>query len=266
MTSRDRLLATFASASALILTLVAGPGVAGAAEQRVSEVFQRANAASARGEHEQAIAGYRRLLEAGVDDPDVHYNLATTYARAGAYGRAILHFERTLDRRAGDEGAERGLAAAHDLLDRRRNTQESVTRAGPPFPEVLVRGVSETALAWSLLALDVLFFGLMIGRRFTHRSVTRLALGVAAPVVGLALVAAGLGLTVKTGVLREGAPGIVLDERTALREGPDPRATTRGEAFEGERVRVLERHRGFVYVRLRNEREGWIRARNVEQI
>lgn len=235
------------------------------AEQRLAGVFERANQAASRGDYPRAIDLYRTLVDAGVDDPDVYYDLATAYARADQYGQAILYFERTLARRPGDDGAERGLAAAREALGRRRaqRTGEALVDAGPPFPEVLVRDVSSDALAWAVLALDVLLFALLIVRRFVHGDSARLALGVAAPVAALLLALAGFGLTVKEGWLREGRPGIVLEEGAVLREGPDDRAGERGEAFEGERVRVVDRHGGYLRVTLPAGREGWLEASEV---
>ncbi|MFW6067134.1 MAG: tetratricopeptide repeat protein [Myxococcota bacterium] len=244
------------------------PPPAAAAEARISQLFEDANAANARGDHQRAIEVYRRILGAGVEDPDLHYNLATAHAHGGQYGRAILHFERALRLRPGDEGAERGLAAARKALGERRasGSGEAMGEAGPPFPEVLVRGVHEDTLAWTLLGLDILLFTLLFGLRFAPQGPARLALGVSAPLAGLLLVAAGLGLAVKTGALREGQPGIVLEENAVVRQGPDPRAAPRGKALEGQQVRVLHRHGRYVHVRLPDDREGWMSQTDVEAI
>lgn len=256
--------------AAAVLVGAWGIPIAGsaAAAQTVGQVFDRANTAAAQGDHPRAIRGYERLLEAGVDDPDVHFNLATSYARHGELGRAILHFERVLARRPGDEGAERGLAQARELLGQRRadRGEDSAVDAGPPFPEVLVQDVSEQSLAWALLALDVLLFGLLVARRWVRPEGARLTLTVAAPIVGLVLLLVASGLAIRTGVFRDGKPGIVLDEEAVLREGPDPRARARGAPVEGERVRILGRHGRFVRVRLRGEREGWMHGAHVEPI
>lgn len=266
-TSASRRLGVCLGWLAGILLVTAHPQLA-AAQQRVSQVWSEANAASARGDYEKAIADYRELIEAGVRDPDVDYDLATSFAQTGQYGRAILYFERALTLRPGDDGAERGLKTAREALGKQRaeRTGEAVVDAGPPFPEVLVRDVSADQLAWALLALDVLLFGVLLVRRFVRGDSPRLALGVAAPVLALLLVGAGFGLVVKKGLLREGRAGIVLEEDAVLREGPDPRAAERGEADEGERVRVLDRHGDYVHVRIGGQREGWMKASKVAAI
>jgi tetratricopeptide (TPR) repeat protein len=242
--------------------------VAGAAGSDLGALFDASNAAGARGEHDLAIQGYQRLLEAGVDDPDVYFNLATAHARAGRFGYAILHFERALALRPSDEGARRGLTAAQEALGARRaaRTGEAVVDTGPPFPEALVRGLSSDLLALVLLGLNVALFGLLMVRRRPFAASTRAALGAGAGVCATLLVLAALLLLARTGVLREGAPGVVVAEEAVLREAPDPRAAQRGRALEGERVRVLDQHGRYLRVRLRGAREGWVTFQEAEPI
>jgi len=57
-------------------------------------IFEAANLAASRGDHSGAISNYRKLTEAGVRDPDVCFNLATSFAQSGDYARAILNYER----------------------------------------------------------------------------------------------------------------------------------------------------------------------------
>ena len=84
-----------------IACLVLGVSV-GAAGQEVgssslTEVFEEANVAASRGDHATAVSGYGLLVDAGVRDPDVFFNLGTAFAQSGDYPRAILNYERALE-------------------------------------------------------------------------------------------------------------------------------------------------------------------------
>jgi tetratricopeptide (TPR) repeat protein len=243
---------------ALLATLLLGAPRAHADSQR--ELFQRASAAYARGDYAAAIATYERLADSGVEDPDVSYDLALAYAKRGTHGRAILWFERALSLAPGDEAAEAGITASTGALGRRRAdaSGETTMRTRPPFREAAVRGVRANTLAVLVLLLSALFFGVLGALRFVRGETPRLALWIAAPLLGLLLGTSTLGLAQKAGLFDEGAPAIVLGADPELREAPDPRATTRGIVHEGERARVIARDRGWSRIRLSGAREGWL--------
>jgi tetratricopeptide (TPR) repeat protein len=248
------------------MATLAGPALG--AGQRAEDLFARANEAYFQGRYDEAAQGYRTLLESGIDDPDVHFNLATAYARQERFGRAILHFERTLAREPGDEAAQEGLAAAHDALGRERAEAEgdATVASDPPLGEALVRPLSVDLLAWLLLLFDGLFFGLLLVRSMLRNEAGRLGTGIAAPVaLGLCVLAGG-GLAIKTGAFSEGRPAIVLTDRAAIREGPDPRADLRAEAREGERGRIVGRSEDYVRVRFGAGRRGWMDASDIDAI
>jgi tetratricopeptide (TPR) repeat protein len=250
----------------LLLVLGGGATAKSAGGQRLATVFEEANTASARGDFPRAIEGYQRLLEAGVEDPDVHFNLATTHARAGQYGRAILHFERTLLLRPGDAEATRGVRAVEDLLAKRHGGGTAAgAHRGAALLDTLARPFPPEVLALAILGLNVLLFGLLAARRFTQEGNGRTALGAGATAAAVLLVSAALLLAVREGTFREGAPGVVLQE-AVLREAPDPRAGARGDAIEGERVRVLERHGRYLRVTTLAGAQGWMTSEEVGEV
>lgn len=245
----------------LVLCL-ALPTSALAQAQSLPDLFRSANQAAFEGDQETAVRDYEQLVELGVDDPDVFYDLGLAYAHLGRHGRAIAAFERALRARPGDDGALTGLEASRAVLGRRRAERqgEAVVDAGTPLGESLFVSVSEDALALLVLALTAAFFGLLTALLLVPRERERLRLGVgvATPLVGITLTVAGLGLAARAGVFDPGPPAIVVTEGAAVREGPSPSATERHEALEGERAYVLGTEPGFVHVVLGGGREGWV--------
>jgi tetratricopeptide (TPR) repeat protein len=216
------------------------------------------------GDLDAAIAGYERLVAAGVDDPDVAFNLGVAHGRAGHYGQAIRWFERSLAQRPGDEEAERGLTEVRAALGRRQAARdgEAIVET-TPFTEAVARPFSLFGIGLTVLFLDVLFFGLLLLFGRTASENRRLALGIATPAVFVLLALATFGLLTKAGAFTEGAPAIVVSEDAAVREGPDRRAARDEDAREGERLRVLSHDGDWVRVRLGTGREGWMQDRDV---
>lgn len=246
--------------------LAAGPLLPGAARaDSLEEIFERANAAYFRGDYDAAAAGYRRLVEVGVVDADVAYDLATAEARRGHYGEAIQFFERALWLRPGDDEARAGLEAARAALGGRRAQSEGEAEvdAGPPLSEAFFGGLSRDLWAGATVAFDLAFFAVLTALLFVRREHLRLGLGVAAPLLAVALAVSGAGLATTSGWLQEGEPAVVLAARAALREGPDPRAEERHRAREGQRAWVLERDGEWMRVRVPSVGRGWVEADQV---
>lgn len=254
---------------ALVTSLCLSAALASTAHaQRADAIFDRANQAYFHGDFEEAVAGYELLVESGIDDPDVSYNLATANARLGRWGHAIRWYEHALLLAPGDDDAERGLTIARSALGRQRADRqgEAVVQMRPSFGEALVRPFSENALGWLVLLANVALFGTLIARRRATSETPRLALGIAIPLTALLLALAAGGLLVKTGALAEGDRAVVLTEDAEIREGPDHRARKRAVALEGEPASIRDRHGDWVQVTLSGGREGWMDASDVGAI
>jgi tetratricopeptide (TPR) repeat protein len=246
------------SIAALVPGVSAGQqNVAARPASNFQAMFAAANTAASRGEHVDAIRRYQELVAAGVRDPDVYFNLATALAQSGDYPRAIFNYERALALRPGDEKAADNLRDAEQALEEARAVAEgeaSIRRASS-ISDALYRRFTEDGLAYALLTSNVLFFAALAwawARRRRGQAFYALLLSSAA----LLLFSAG-GLAVKVGLLRDGPRAVVLEDRIALREGPDPRARVRGEARGGDRAQLVGRDRDYVKLRIAGGPEGW---------
>lgn len=244
------------------LSLCAGSSAAG---QSLPQLFSEGNTAYFRGDYAAAIARYQTLVDAGVEDADVYYNLGTAYARAGRCGIAIVALSRSLRLRPGDDAAEANLRACQTLLGKRRAQRdgEATVQTRPPWIDAVLGPVSLNAIAWTVLALVLALFSAVLALRWVRRDVTSLSLLVTAWLLALSLALSVAALAVKAEWFREGRAAVVLHESAPLREGPDPRAKARLLAFEGESARVLQREREFVRVRLTRGGEGWMDRRDI---
>jgi hypothetical protein len=236
--------------------------------QSFPQIWQGANQAYFRGDFERAASGYQRLVEAGVQDPDVYFNLGVAEARRGALGRALLAFERSAWLRPGDEITSRELTAARAALGRKRAERhgEATLQSRPPLVEALLRPFSAETLAFAVLVFDVLFFAVLLARRASRSEPLRLGLAIALPLLGLCGLLCALGLAVRAELLDAGKAAIVVRDGAELREGPDASAATRAQAYEGQSARVLERAAGFARVQLSGGTSGWMKQKDLGEI
>ncbi len=257
-------------ASYIALALLMAPVGAAAQEpghsgggSSLTEIFEAANIAASRGDHTDAISHYRKLAEAGVRDPDVYFNLATSFAQSGDYARAILNYERTLTLRPNDSKAAENLRDAEKALEEQRAEAEgeATIQRSSSISDAIYGSVSEDALAFALLVANLSFFlGLIwvsVGRRRNRWLYPLLVSS------GVILLFCALGLGAKAGLFRDGPRAVVLDDRATLREGPDPRAQVRGSARGGDRGEIVARDHDFVKLRVVSGLEGWTASSGV---
>jgi tetratricopeptide (TPR) repeat protein len=226
----------------------------------LGDAFLRANQAFLARDDLAAIAGYRWLIDSGVDDAEVYYNLATAYARTGKLGRAIQFYERVLRLRPGDDDARQALAAVRQELAREvvARHPEARVKERPPLFAALTDDVTSNGAAALFLVTWLLAFGLLLSRRFVEREVPRLVVGVALVAAALASAVTG-GLLVSKGWSDHGAhEAIVVAEEIHALSGPGHDFEEAWTAVEGTRVRVLAREGRWVLVRGPSEHEGWV--------
>jgi hypothetical protein len=232
------------------------------------DVFTRGNAAYARGDFAAAVKEYEALNDAGIDDPDLAFNLASAYGALAKYGQAIRYFERSLRLSPGDAEARAGLKAARDALGEKQAqaSGEAIVVDRPPLTEAVFSGLSEGTLSVLLLVSIWLASGLLVALSYVKIEGARLGVGIASAVLfSLALVSA-LGVGAKASFGRAGKRAVIVGETAAIREGPDDRARLLGELVEGESVRVLGREGAFARVLARGEREAYVRVGDVGEI
>lgn len=264
--TRPSLAGSLAVAVLLGLALLCPP----ARGDSLQATFERGNRAFAAGDYGRAIAEYEALLELGVDDPDVTFNLASAYGQLGRYGQAIRYFERTLLLAPSDAGARQGLKQARTTLGERQAKLrgEAIVAERPALSTALFAGVHSDALAWLLLIASWLGAGAGMVLLWSRREAVRLGFGIALTVAVLTAAVAGFGLAAKAEFGAEGRRAVVIAEDAPLRNAPDEAAQLLGELPEGTYVRRLSGSAayGFVRVRLGQGQEGFVRSDHVGEI
>ncbi|MFQ5718091.1 MAG: tetratricopeptide repeat protein [Acidobacteriota bacterium] len=224
----------------------------------VDAVFDAANRAYEQEDYEDAAIGYQRLIDAGVEDARVEYNLGNALYRLGKIGPAILAYERALklspsDRRIRDNLEQVSALRIDDVgADAADGSPLAVLWAwhGRLSPD-LVTGL--------FIAIWVLFNVCLAVTVFAHRRHVRRVGGYALAVALVAVMAmAGiLGPLIyrRDAIVR----GIVVHARVDVRSAPNEAAgivlTT---VHEGLEVRVRDMRDRWLEVTLPNGIRGWV--------
>jgi tetratricopeptide (TPR) repeat protein len=243
-----------------ILLLAATPKVSAQGSvgaRSLESTFEAANLAASRGDYSGAVSNYRRLIESGVHDPDVYFNLATTFAQSGDYARGILYFERAITLRPNDAKASENLRAAEQALEelRAENEGEATIQRSSSISDAVYGGISEDVLAYALLLGNLVFFMGLTWASLRGRRKAWLYSLLATSAIVLLFCAVGLGA--KAGLFRDGPRAVAIDDHVILREGPDRRARARGEARAGDRFEVVDKDGDFVKLQAVGGLEGW---------
>lgn len=230
--------------------------------ETLEQLFETGTAAQTRGQFDAASAAYEALIEAGVDDPDVRFNLASCYGKLGRYGAAIVQFEHVLRLSPRDDAARRGLKQAIEALGARqaRERGEAVVTERPALLAALFSSLPRDALAIAAWASAWLVGGALLLLLVVRAEAARLALGVAAVLGALSAGVAGLGVAAKREFGAEGSAAVVLRDELELRSAPDPGAERVETVYEGARLRAFERAGATYRVRLGDGRDAYADA------
>jgi tetratricopeptide (TPR) repeat protein len=220
------------------------------------------DAARAHELYRSAASDFQALIDAGLRNAALEYNLGNTYFRLGRLGPAIVHYRRAELLDPGNETLRANLAYA------RRQVEPSIQAGGEErLLHRLLFWHYRTSLAqrfWAAALLSGAGWLLLIAR-LRWRSKPLCLIGLLTVVFGLAAGASALWQ------IRDEAqypPAVVGGEECILRLG-------RGEGYDaalkqplgpGVELRILQARGDWVEVELPNSQTGWLPAAGVERI
>ncbi|MFH1491630.1 MAG: SH3 domain-containing protein [Pseudomonadota bacterium] len=246
----------FAMVLGLGIWLVNLPALAQDAERE--ERFFTANQAYKEGRFQQAADAYDQLIESGIVNGHVYYNLGNACFRMNALGRAILNYERAR------------LFMPRDA-DLNFNLRQVRTQLKDDIPEA--RGFINQTFFWledvtlkELLAvfaaLNLLFWGVLLVRVFRKPEWTFYAFIVLIIFWGIA----GISFGLKWVQLETDDRALVLKKEISVMAGPDTRDTVLFKLHEGTMVAQERSEDGWALIRLPDKKRGWVIADGVEKI
>ena len=218
--------------------------------------FEQANEAYQLGDYTQAIQSYEQLINSGVAEPVVFYNLATAYYREGRIGTAIANYERALY-------LQPDFSAARDNLNRvLRDTERNLPRpATSSFIQNMIWNsnisIRSTVIAGTISWIS--FWVILLIRLWRPIPYLRL-------VAVVFLFVAVINVIAVYGRIQPSSLAVAIEERVPARFGTSDSEQVRFELYEGDRVLIDREEEDWVRVVTTSGERGWVRLSQVLKV
>jgi hypothetical protein len=226
-----------------------------------ADTMLQANNAYQNSDYSTSIALYEELVDSGIRDANVYFNLGNAYYENGQLGSALLNYRRAqqINPRDVDIGVNIALVRSErlDLQQGGANWLNAVamtTRSSFTLSE----------LSWTVFFLWLLFFGLVVAwiirANLRKRLRWLLVIGAACLLMGLAF------LTSRMYVIQNRPGAVVTASSTQVMSGPGDEYLPLFSIFSAAEIRILELHEDWMRFTLPDGRQGWININTIELI
>lgn len=218
---------------------------------------------------QEALAGFQSLVQDGVQNGRLYYNIANTQLRLGEIGRAIVNYRRAQRLLPGDAQTQKNLDVARGLVE-----LKFAKPASSAMIETLFFWHYETSLAARTRAALIgyaLFWALALVLRLLPRRPPGLGWTLAA--VGILTAGVGLSAGWQRADAANHIEGVLIADHVVLRKGNgeyyDPqfdRPLPQGVEFRLRASRSDVDGAAWYHVELPDGKDGWLRAEQAEII
>lgn len=224
-------------------------------EEEIPSIFRQANSLYGQGRYDEAIEGYKTILQSGWESGPLYYNLANAYFKLNNLGRAILNYRKAWNLSPGDPEITKNLEYAREgIRDDIAALPLSVwARARRTvilqFPLGIWIGISAAlyflTIAWLIAALLI--------RPLRKKS--PLILKWLGGGLIISIVISGLAYSFYQ------TPGaIILQPTVSVRYGPAETDAAAFKLHEGTEVKIVRKKDGWLQITLPDGNSGWLPA------
>ena len=215
------------------------------------------------GQFAEAAALGQALVDGGVEDGTVYYNLGNAYFKAGDLGRAILNYRRAQRLLPRDPDVVANLQLARAQTQDRLEAEDS--GASVLFVRrILVEWTTLDEVAALALGLWVVLCALIVATLFWPRGRVGLRYGIV--VVGILLALGILSVGLHLFEERGRKPAVVVVANVGARSGPGSDYLTEFSLHAGAEVRVLEERDGWTRIALPGDLQGWVLGEALKRV
>ena len=219
-----------------------------------AEIYNKANQYYAANDFQSALASYLVLIERGVKNQNLYYNLGNTYFKLGEKGYAILYYEKALDLRPFDRETRENL----DFVN--RSLKEKVL---PLYSENFFNFLRVTYSYLNMrniAILELVFFTILIAFCYLYlfipykRQTLKKYFILSAVLFIIFSTAAFLYHSNE----KKHPKGIVVEKEVEVLTAPIAESDVLFVLYEGTTTKLLERRDKWLLISLSDGREGWV--------
>lgn len=222
------------------------------------ETFFKANQAYKEGRFQEAVDGYHRLAQSGLENGHLYFNMGNAYFRLDRLGQAILNYERALLLMPRDPDLRFNLGYARD------QTVDALPQSEGFLAMVFfwLDALNLAELFWIFTVANIVFWTLLSLRLFNRSEWSYYAF-LATVVLWIVL---GTSFGVKWHQTKKDCRAVVLTKEVSVLAGPDTGDTVLFKLHEGTVVNHERSEDGWSLIRLPDKRRGWVKASVVGRV
>ena len=224
-----------------------------------SDDIEQAQIAYETGSFSTAIQIYEGIVDKGVDNENLYFNLGSAYLQHGDIGKALLNYRRAQQYIPRDTELNEHIAR---LRIRRTNIQESDIDFLNAIADGTVALFTIKELSTVAFALWVVWFLLVAARILAKRGHDVLRITMMG--VGLLLIVSLLILGARLYTEQNRPEAVITVSSTIVMSGPGEDYVTHFELFNAAEVRILDQKSGWLRFSINDGRQGWLREGTVE--
>ncbi|NQT90850.1 MAG: hypothetical protein HQ558_06310 [Candidatus Omnitrophica bacterium] len=223
-------------------------------------LFFQADSDYGKGDFEEAIAGYEKILTLGLESGPLYYNLGNAYFKYGSLGKAILNYLRAQTLMPEDADLLSNLAYARSKIKGGMISQKRNWFKGIFLDMAASLGLDK--LTRYTTTLYFIFSGLLILIILAARF-RRPLIYISLPILVLLILSASLfAVEFDKILIQKGA--VIIAEMADSKFEPFDDATTFFTLREGESVVIVATKNGWAKVRRVDGKQGWIPRPSME--
>jgi len=233
--------------------------------QKVDPLIDSANNAYTEQNYEEAVGFYEKVLDKGLESPELYYNLGNAYYKLHDIASAILNYERAKQLAPNDEDIQYNLELA----------KKQITDKIEPIPEFFLLRWAKNALnlfssnAWALASLITFIAFLVLFSLYLYSG--RLGIkkssfwiGIIALIISIA--SFSFSYQQKQDIVNSGE-AIVFSPKVTVKSSPSESGTELFVIHRGVKVHIVDDDiNGWYEVKLADGNKGWLKRETVEPI
>jgi len=232
--------------------------------ENVQALFAGANASYAKGQYQEAVKAYQKIIDAGYQSVALYFNMGNASYKNGDIPSALLYYEKAHKLSPGDDDINFNIKFANlkttDKID--EAPEFFVTKWWRGF----ILGISANALGWLSVLLVLLASGILILYFFTTSvSVKKASFYGAMLFFIFGIFAVFIGV-MQVNYFSGHREAIVFSPSVTVKSGPVEKAGALFVIHDGTKVNVLDDSNGWLKIKLANGSEGWIKSGDAREI
>ena len=232
--------------------------------QEAHTLLQQAADAYANGDYQTAISQYEQIIVNGQHAFQVYYNLGNAYFKNNQIAPAILNYERAARINPADTDLQHNLAMAKS-----RTVDKVDMLAVPEFVTGYKSFVNATPAdrwgAYSIAAFLLMLIAIATFLYFSKKWIKQVTLGSGILMALLAIIFFIFGWQQSTW-LNSRKEAIIFQPSITVTSTPDSTGEELFVLHEGTKVRIVERFRNWVRIRIGDGNTGWVPEEAAKEI